>query len=91
MTLVTSLSFFPFAEFAPQSPNEALENPQIPVRVVYLLTLNGRAVRQVRRLIKALFHRDHYFYIHVDAVSDTANVSVLLNFFLERMVVLEYH
>lgn len=39
-----------------------------PVRVVFLLTLNGRAVRQVYRLIKALFHRDHYFFIHVDSV-----------------------
>lgn len=38
------------------------------MRIVFLLTLNGRAVRQVYRLIKALFHRDHYFFIHVDAV-----------------------
>ncbi|RZF43963.1 hypothetical protein LSTR_LSTR014254 [Laodelphax striatellus] len=29
------------------------------VRIVYLLTLNGRAVRQVRRLIRALYHPDH--------------------------------
>ncbi|XP_050427984.1 xylosyltransferase oxt isoform X2 [Adelges cooleyi] len=41
-----------------------------PVRIVFLLTLNGRAVRQVYRLIKALFHRDHYFFIHVDARHD---------------------
>jgi len=39
------------------------------VRVVYFLTLNGRAIRQVHRLIKALFLQKHYFYIHVDAVS----------------------
>lgn len=39
-----------------------------PVRIVFLLTLNGRAVRQVYRLIKALFHRDHYFFIHIDSV-----------------------
>ncbi|KAL1128991.1 hypothetical protein AAG570_013523 [Ranatra chinensis] len=41
-----------------------------PVRIAFLLTLNGRAVRQVKRLIKALFHRDHFFYIHVDARQD---------------------
>lgn len=38
-------------------------------RVVFFLTLNGRALRQVIRLIKSLFHERHYFYIHVDAVS----------------------
>jgi hypothetical protein len=47
----------------PEDPNER------KARVVYLLTLNGRAARQVRRLIKALYHKDHFFYIHVDAVS----------------------
>jgi hypothetical protein len=50
-----------------------------PVRIVFLLTLNGRAVRQVKRLIKALFHRDHFFYIHVDAVSISIKYKYLLN------------
>jgi protein xylosyltransferase len=40
-----------------------------PVRIVFFLTLNGRALRQVIRLIKLLFQQKHYFYIHVDAVS----------------------
>ena len=40
-----------------------------PARVVYMLTINGRALRQVNRLIKALYHVDSYIYIHVDAVS----------------------
>ena len=39
------------------------------VRIVFVLTVNGRAVRQVRRLLKAIYHKDHYYYIHVDAVS----------------------
>jgi len=39
-------------------------------RIVFFLTLNGRALRQVIRLIKSLFHERHYFYIHVDAVSE---------------------
>lgn len=39
------------------------------VRIVFVLTLNGRAVRQVHRLINTLFDPNHYFYIHVDNVS----------------------
>lgn len=31
--------------------------------------VHGRAVRQLKRLIKAIYHRDHYYYIHVDKVS----------------------
>lgn len=50
-------------------PREVPEPGEIPVRIAFLLTLNGRALRQVRRLIKVLFHRDHFVYIHVDAVS----------------------
>ncbi|XP_054711088.1 xylosyltransferase oxt-like [Uloborus diversus] len=40
------------------------------IRVVFLLTVNGRAVRQVYRLIKSLFNEKHYFYIHVDSRQD---------------------
>lgn len=40
-----------------------------PIRVVYLLSVHGRAFRQVKRLLKAIFHTDHYFYVHVDSVS----------------------
>lgn len=49
---------------ATQEIAKALETP---VRVVYLLTLSGRAVRQVRRLIRRLYHVDNYFLIHVDS------------------------
>ncbi|XP_050723662.1 xylosyltransferase oxt-like [Eriocheir sinensis] len=38
-----------------------------PVRIAFVLTVNGRAIRQLRRLVKALYHRDHYFFIHVDS------------------------
>ena len=44
-----------------------------PIRIVYVLSLHGRAFRQVRRLFKALYHSHHYFYFHVDSVS-TINV-----------------
>ncbi|XP_065211692.1 xylosyltransferase oxt-like [Planococcus citri] len=61
------------AKFKPQNVNEIFSQDDAldsPVRVVFLLTLNGRAIRQVLRLIKALFHRDHFFFIHVDARQD---------------------
>ncbi|KAM8947297.1 xylosyltransferase 2 isoform 2-T2 [Pelodytes ibericus] len=37
-----------------------------PLRVAYMLVVHGRAVRQLKRLIKAIYHEDHYYYIHVD-------------------------
>lgn len=40
------------------------------VRIIFLLTLNGRALRQVHRLINALYRTSHYFYIHIDARQD---------------------
>jgi len=38
------------------------------VRIAFLLTLNGRALRQVHRLLKALYAPEHVYYIHVDEV-----------------------
>lgn len=38
------------------------------VRIVFVLTVNGRALRQVHRLFKALYRPQHYYYFHVDAV-----------------------
>ncbi len=40
------------------------------VRIVFLLTVSGRSVRQVRRLIKRIYSADHYLLIHVDARQD---------------------
>ena len=37
------------------------------VKVVYLLTLSGRAIRQVHRLIKQIYSPDHYILVHVDS------------------------
>jgi len=72
MLILQFFNKFFFLEFIAKvasepSPNFKHNNTP-PVRIVFLLTLNGRAVRQVYRLIKALFHRDHYFFIHVDSV-----------------------
>lgn len=40
-----------------------------PARAVFLMSVHGRAYRQVKRLFKAIYHTDHYYYIHVDSVS----------------------
>ncbi|XP_013190874.2 xylosyltransferase oxt [Amyelois transitella] len=55
-------------KFSAQTPQPAGEAG--PVRIVFLLTLNGRALRQVHRLINALYRSNHYFYIHVDKRQD---------------------
>ncbi|KAF2978969.1 hypothetical protein EK904_003806 [Melospiza melodia maxima] len=40
--------------------------PSKPVRIAYMLVVHGRAIRQLKRLIKAVYHQQHFFYIHVD-------------------------
>ncbi|KAF4524158.1 hypothetical protein B566_EDAN010613 [Ephemera danica] len=68
---------------SPSLPPKSAPDPSEPrARVAYLLTLNGRASRQVRRLIRALFHPDHFFYIHVDARQD---------YMFREMLKLEHH
>lgn len=39
------------------------------VKIVFVLTLNGRQTRQVVRLLRTLYQPHHYYYIHVDSVS----------------------
>lgn len=48
--------------------DNSLSHVENPVRVAFVLMVHGRAVRQLKRLIKAIYHRDHYYYIHVDKV-----------------------
>lgn len=48
--------------------DDSLSKVENPVRVAFVLMVHGRAVRQLKRLIKAIYHRDHYYYIHVDKV-----------------------
>ncbi|XP_048411257.1 xylosyltransferase 2 isoform X2 [Stegostoma tigrinum] len=43
---------------------------QTPVRIVYVLVVHGRAIRQLKRLIKAIYHQNHFYYIHVDKRSN---------------------
>ena len=55
-----------------QQTGEELDNDlskvENPVRIAFVLVVHGRAVRQLKRLLKAIYHRDHYYYIHVDKV-----------------------
>ena len=41
------------------------------IRIVFLLSLNGRSLRQIQRLFKNIYSRKHYYYIHIDAVSNS--------------------
>ncbi|XP_052788050.1 xylosyltransferase oxt-like isoform X2 [Mya arenaria] len=50
--------------------NEAAVSDQTPVRIAFVLTVNGRAVRQVLRLINILYRPQHYYFIHVDNRSE---------------------
>ncbi|VDM75553.1 unnamed protein product [Strongylus vulgaris] len=45
--------------------NEVDEKSRRP-RILFLLQLNGRNERQVKRLLKVLYSPYHYYYIHVD-------------------------
>ncbi|XP_067645033.1 xylosyltransferase oxt [Eurosta solidaginis] len=55
-------------KFMPQNAENRNSRTQTEgVRIAFLLTLNGRALRQVYRLIKSLYSPYHVFYIHVDA------------------------
>ncbi|XP_013172151.1 PREDICTED: xylosyltransferase oxt [Papilio xuthus] len=56
-------------KFVPITPKLS-SNVKESVRIVFLLTLNGRALRQVHRLINVLYRSHHYFYIHVDKRQD---------------------
>ncbi|KAF6203252.1 hypothetical protein GE061_003670 [Apolygus lucorum] len=69
-TGVSKMSKEPVVETWMKKGESSVHNKDSRVRIVFLLTFNGRAVRQVKRLIKALFHSSHFFYIHVDARQD---------------------
>ncbi|XP_030840764.1 xylosyltransferase 2 isoform X2 [Strongylocentrotus purpuratus] len=65
--------FCPFTgKYANEIENDGkfMSMDQPRARIAYVLVVHGRALRQVRRLIRLLYHRDHFFYIHVDQRSD---------------------
>lgn len=49
-----------------------LEN-KIP-RIVFLMTVNGRSIRQLFRLIKTIYNECHFYYIHVDEVLNIVGI-----------------
>ncbi|XP_063315020.1 xylosyltransferase 2 isoform X1 [Pelobates fuscus] len=51
-------------------PDAGVVLSEKPLRIVYMLVVHGRAVRQLTRLIKAIYHKDHFYYIHVDQRSN---------------------
>lgn len=57
--------------------NEIQKKRELP-RIVFLLSLNGRSIRQVNRLIKTIYTDYNFYYIHVDGV----RVFFFLSFFL---------
>ncbi|XP_042111759.1 xylosyltransferase 2 isoform X2 [Ovis aries] len=55
----------PWDEVRAQQP---MDGP--PVRIAYMLVVHGRAIRQLKRLLKAVYHKQHFFYVHVDERSN---------------------
>ncbi|KAM4829470.1 xylosyltransferase 1 [Thomomys bottae] len=51
--------------------------PTNPVRIAFVLVVHGRASRQLQRMFKAIYHRDHFYYIHVDKRSNYLHRQVL--------------
>lgn len=56
------------AIYVPSQPRGSLH--YAGVRIVFVLTINGRALRQVTRLLRVLYRPHHYYYIHVDTRRD---------------------
>uniref|UniRef100_UPI00358FF475 xylosyltransferase 1-like isoform X2 n=1 Tax=Myxine glutinosa TaxID=7769 RepID=UPI00358FF475 len=49
-----------------EDASQTLVPGEQPVRIAFMLVVHGRAARQLSRLLKAIYHRDHFYYIHVD-------------------------
>ncbi|KAJ6642112.1 Xylosyltransferase oxt [Pseudolycoriella hygida] len=58
------------SKFDPQVAEVMPKEDADKVKIAFLLTLNGRAVRQVHRLLKSLYNKNHFYYIHVDERQD---------------------
>lgn len=76
------LTFFLFAKGRPLGVENSYITPKVldvetagMVRILFMLTWNGRALRQVKRLFKQIYHVNHYYYIHVDSVSTVVSSS----------------
>ncbi|XP_055510028.1 xylosyltransferase 2-like [Leucoraja erinacea] len=54
-----------------------LTSIQNPIRIAYVLVVHGRAIRQLKRMIKAIYHQRHFYYIHVDKRSNYLHREVM--------------
>ena len=71
---ITRLCPVPRSEGRPSHHIEAKLGYGPPIKILYAMVVHGRAFRQVKRLFKALFHANHYFYFHVDSVRSITSV-----------------
>ncbi|XP_030067402.1 xylosyltransferase 1 [Microcaecilia unicolor] len=51
--------------------------PTKPVRIAFVLVIHGRASRQLQRMFKAIYHKDHFYYLHCDKRSNYLHRQVL--------------
>lgn len=51
-----------------QIQHEITNNSNKLPRIVFLFTVNGRAIRQIIRVLKMIYRKDHFYYFHVDEV-----------------------
>lgn len=66
-------------EFVPQTAALTTDSSATDIRIAFLLTLNGRAVRQVHRLLKTLYSPKHFYFIHIDSVCTKMYCSELIS------------
>lgn len=52
-----------------QAPRVDTPDPNAKIRICYFLIVHGRSLRQIKRLVKLIYHSDHILYFHVDARS----------------------
>ena len=52
-----------------QAPAVSTRNPDARIRICYFLIVHGRSLRQIKRLVKNIYHADHVLYFHVDSRS----------------------
>ncbi|XP_023349783.1 xylosyltransferase oxt, partial [Eurytemora carolleeae] len=50
----------------PEPPPALQARQQSSVRIVFLLTLSGRSLRQIKRLLRLIYKPHHFYFIHVD-------------------------
>lgn len=63
--------FIEIPKITPTVPLDSISQHEI--KIAFLFTLNGRASRQVKRLLKAIYSERHFYYLHVDSVITSVN------------------